>query len=96
MALDTWPSGNWDRGCSEWICVEHTVRWLSAYNRHYWDGQQSTERDTIIAESLDLLQDILPKINDRKPPGVKLSRIEKDTLASYEQGVLVPGHLENR
>jgi hypothetical protein len=71
------------------------VRRLSAYTHQYWARHHDTERDPIIAKNLDLLQNILPKINNRKPPRVKLSSVEEDTLPSYEQGVLIPGHLES-
>jgi hypothetical protein len=95
MALDTWPSGNWDQSRNERICVEHTVEWLSAYTHHYGTRSDSTKRDTIVAKSLDLLQNILPEINNRKPPWMELSSVEEDTLPSYEQRVLIPGHLES-
>lgn len=58
--------------------------------------QHSTERDTIVSKSLNLLQNILPQINDRKPPGVELSSVEEDTLSAHEQRMLIPSHLESR
>jgi len=45
----------------------------------------STERDTVVSKSLDLLQNILPEINDRKPPWMEFSCVKEDTLAAYEQ-----------
>lgn len=49
------------------------------------DQISHTERDTIVSKSFDLLQNIRPKINDRKPPWMELSSVKEDTLAAYEQ-----------
>jgi hypothetical protein len=70
----------------------HTVRWLAYL---YSNGMkvQSTKRYTIVAKSFDLLQNIFPEVNYRKPPRMEFASVQEDTLAAHEQRMLVPSYL---
>jgi hypothetical protein len=70
----------------------HTVKWL-VYLYRRWTTFQDTKRNTVVAKSFDLVQDIFPEINYRNSPGMELASVEEDTLAAYEQRMFVPSYL---